>query len=200
MCFDTLLRPGALVALRTEDVIPGSSTLKIYSATTIVVSPFARGHASKTGKFNLSVVLNTRHRKWLSSVLLDHRSTRPTKSSLFTLGQDSWRKAFLQAATDLNLAIPTLYVLRHGGASDAYLTGARTIEDIKKRGHWMSDKSVRRYEQAGWARQMVNNWPMPLRRHLELCHKCVEKVMLRQLIAPAFRKLVIEPRKRQKIR
>ena len=40
---------------------------------------------------------------------------------------------------------PTLYMLRHGGASEDMLTGKRSVEAIKRRGRWRSDTSLRRY-------------------------------------------------------
>ena len=38
-----------------------------------------------------------------------------------------------------------LYSLRHGGASDDFLTKRRTLPEIKHRGRWRADSSVRRY-------------------------------------------------------
>ncbi len=40
---------------------------------------------------------------------------------------------------------PVLYSLRHGGASHDMLNRIRPLEEIKKRGRWRSDASLRRY-------------------------------------------------------
>ena len=61
--------------------------------------------------------------------------------------------AFAQAAclAAVDHLEPQLYSLRHGGASADALRRTRSIEEIKKRGRWTSDASVRRYEKAALA-------------------------------------------------
>ena len=45
--------------------------------------------------------------------------------------------------------IVTPHQLRHGGPSFDYATGALTLADIKSRGRWEADKTVRRYKKSG---------------------------------------------------
>ena len=54
---------------------------------------------------------------------------------------------FIAAAVALGLGRlrPCLYGLRHGGASEDLLTKARTVLDVKTRGRWSSDSSLKRY-------------------------------------------------------
>ena len=40
---------------------------------------------------------------------------------------------------------PCLYALRHGGASDDLLTGRRSVMEVKRRGGWAAESSVKRY-------------------------------------------------------
>ena len=49
---------------------------------------------------------------------------------------------------ELNL---DLYALRHGGASHDFLMQTRSLVEIKKRGRWGSDLSVKRYQKASRA-------------------------------------------------
>ena len=60
-------------------------------------------------------------------------------------------KKFLRAATKVGLKNMglVLYSLRHGGASDDTLRKARPLNEVKKRGRWRADSSVRRYEKKG---------------------------------------------------
>ena len=44
---------------------------------------------------------------------------------------------------------PQLYQLRHSGPSFDHGARLRTIQEIKLRGRWAADNSVRRYEKAG---------------------------------------------------
>eukprot|EP00969_Alexandrium_andersonii_P103968 4587497-Alexandrium_andersonii.AAC.1 len=41
-----------------------------------------------------------------------------------------------------------MYQLRHGGASWDRLRRVRTLQEVKQRGQWSADASVRRYEAA----------------------------------------------------
>ena len=47
-----------------------------------------------------------------------------------------------------NQLCPCLYALRHGGASEDLLSRQRSISDVKARGGWTSDSSLRRYPKA----------------------------------------------------
>ena len=46
---------------------------------------------------------------------------------------------------------PHLYSLRHGGASWDLVTARRTLPEIKGRGRWFADTSVRRYTKSARA-------------------------------------------------
>ncbi len=47
----------------------------------------------------------------------------------------------------VGLRDPSLYRLRHGGASSDVASKNRTLEQFKRRGRWQADESVRRYTQ-----------------------------------------------------
>ena len=54
--------------------------------------------------------------------------------------------AFLPLQLPLHL---TPHMLRHGGASEAYHRGKRTLKEIQVRGRWRAFESVRRYQKQG---------------------------------------------------
>ena len=187
---DTFLRPGVVASLRCEDIIPGSTRIRSFGHASILLHPFSRGVPSKQGKFNLSVVLDHPKRQWLTKLLLTHRANRIAQcgasAPLFHTTMTVWRRHFLQVADGLGISIRTLYCLRHAGASDCFLSQARTLAEIKRRGHWENDRSVKRYEQAAASRAMVNGWTLRLREHLELCHEHWQQIMTKQILAPRF--------------
>eukprot|EP00972_Heterocapsa_arctica_P048005 7080248-Heterocapsa_arctica.AAC.1 len=49
-----------------------------------------------------------------------------------------------------------VYSFRHGGASHDALNHVRTLEQIKQRGRWKSDKSLARYTKPARAQQLGN--------------------------------------------
>ncbi len=69
---------------------------------------------------------------------------------LWTHAADTLREVFLAACPELNLEDlkPCFYGLRHGGASEDLLRRQRSISDVKARGRWASDSSLRRYSKA----------------------------------------------------
>ena len=196
LAMDTFLRPGVLAGLTCMDVIPGSKKIKAFSLASILLHPYSRGVPSKQGKFNLWVMLDHPESQWLTDLVLKQRQRRMamlgSQAPLFSATLQQWRVHFLSAAESLGIEIRTLYCLRHAGASDSYLSGARNLTEIKKRGHWESDRSVKWYEQGAASRAMVNTWTFRLRSHLESCHYHLKAIMMRQLVAPAFTKAVAE--------
>ena len=75
----------------------------------------------------------------------------PTGARLFPFTHQQFCRAFRAGAEKAQVAqleaIP--YSLRHAGPSHDKLSRKRTIADIKKRGRWRTNQSVRRYENSG---------------------------------------------------
>ena len=59
------------------------------------------------------------------------------------------------AATGLSILKPVLYSLRHGGASFDTLFQKRPLPEVKSRGRWRADSSLRRYQKAAPAQQQL---------------------------------------------
>ena len=60
---------------------------------------------------------------------------------------------------------PHLYSLRHGGASWDLVTGRRSLPEIKGRGRWFADTSVRRYTKSARALKEEQRIAPELRRY-----------------------------------
>eukprot|EP00973_Karenia_brevis_P011048 1495612-Karenia_brevis.AAC.1 len=76
---------------------------------------------------------------------------RPPDARLWPLEPAHIIAKFMQACMELGMdsLSPTRYSLRHGGASEDLLNKTRSLPEIKKRGLWKSDASLRRYAKEG---------------------------------------------------
>eukprot|EP00959_Pyramimonas_sp_CCMP1952_P107758 2253266-Pyramimonas_sp.AAC.1 len=54
-------------------------------------------------------------------------------------------------------------MMRHGGASDDALRQTRSLEEIKRRGRWAADTSVKRYEKHARVLKSLECLPKPVR-------------------------------------
>lgn len=82
--------------------------------------------------------------------------------------------AFAKAAEQLGLQPrPVPHQLRHGGASYDVAVAKKPLLEVKRRGRWMSDRSLRRYEKSG----MINQQLSRLSSHvLEFCEASSTKI------------------------
>ena len=84
---------------------------------------------------------------------------------------------FAAAAHTVGVALlkPVLYSMRHAGPSNDIADRLRQFRDVKKRGRWAADSSVRRYEKAGMLNQELNRLPAAVRaRALEAARRLSE--------------------------
>jgi hypothetical protein len=145
LMFTAYLRPGEIFLVLTKDLLSPSMTASNFS---IRLHPQDRGVASKVRDFDDGVVLDNPHLKWLGRALLHHARQRSPLDPLFSFKLPVLRKKFEQICVQVGIADPSLYRLRHGGASFDRSAGVRRLEEIKKRGRWSADVSVKRYEKA----------------------------------------------------
>ena len=77
-----------------------------------------------------------------------------------------------------------LHTLRHSGPSDDYLRHVRDLACIKRRGRWMMDASVKRYEKAARSLAQTVKWTAAQSRHYAECERKLVVVLFRGLKAP----------------
>ena len=145
---DAYLRPGELLWLNDDDVVPGHAGRgKRFDVVALRMFPEERGRPSKTMQFQDSVLLDSPHRRWLSGLVLQLSRGRQGLQ-LFDFKYPAWLKEFKAAASELGLdeLDPVLHLLRRTGPSDDYLGRRRSLEDIQRRGRWSAASCVRRYE------------------------------------------------------
>ena len=160
IAFITYLRPGEIARLRVNQLVPPALHLGPGAATWgVLLSPASLGVPGKTGHYDESVVLD--NHSWLHPFLLMMVANRPPTDLLFPLEPGWIRARFSEVCVRLGLGPlqPCLYGLRHGGASYDLLMRHRSVAEVKKRGRWASDQSLRRYGKESRVMQEANKLP-----------------------------------------
>ena len=144
--YDTYLRPSECLALTHARL--GFPAGGRYNKWSIVIAPFQLGSATKTGKFDDSVlVADKSDRSWLTKAMELYVRKHPDKlfPRLTLAKYESW---FKQAGVKLRCKTKCVmpHILRRSGASNDAFHKRRSLLDIQKRGRWEAKKSVSRYE------------------------------------------------------
>ncbi|CAK0819174.1 unnamed protein product, partial [Prorocentrum cordatum] len=146
---DAYLRPGELLTLRADHVVPAQPHAGGgYCFTSLVLRPEEELQSTKTRGFNDSILLDSPARSFLGPLLEQVAFQSQPMELLFPWSGAAFNAMFKEAAALVGLESWELtpYILRHSGPSHDWLTKARSLEAIKRRGRWASDLSVRRYE------------------------------------------------------
>ena len=61
------------------------------------------------------------------------------------------------------------YSMRHGGPAWDRYNQFRSVAEVKSRGRWISDKSLKRYEKHSKIVQAIVKMSKPVQRHHDLC-------------------------------
>lgn len=144
--FVSYFRPGESLAIQMQDVVKASPPLHMVAS--IQLHPESRGAASKTGFFDDGVSLDSATFPSLGSLLVELAQNREPSAPLFDRSYAHMTRVFEKACDRLGIQDRSMYRLMHGGASHDRASNARTLAEIKKRGRWAADSSLRRYERA----------------------------------------------------
>ncbi|CAK0877157.1 unnamed protein product, partial [Prorocentrum cordatum] len=184
LTFVLYLRPSETLSLRVKSVArPVRAGPRHLSKYSILLFPAELEARSKTKDYDISILLDNPDFSWVDQMLDRLVEGRAIDAPLFPLDMRSWVRAFQQAGVALGLDAlgpPVLFQLRHGGASHEMLTNAREFGDIKKRGRWEADRSLKRYAKGGRVQEQLQplrpvyleifsgsgNWSRALRRSL----------------------------------
>ena len=110
---------------------------------------------------------------------------RPSELVLRFTQQD-FQQAVARAGAALRLdPPPQLYQLRHTGASSDFASQRRTLPEIKRRGRWRAESSVRRYEKGGRLTDLLARLPAPTRKYALRCSRMIQYVLLKRVPPPA---------------
>ena len=177
---DCYLRPGELLSLTSDSVCRAQPAVgRTFRHTSLLLFPQEKGVSSKTHEFDDSVVVNTPGREWLGPLLEARAALVGPGMPLFPVTPSSFTTLFKTAASQAGLA-PwnlSLYVLRHSGPSHDILAGLRTLLEVKRRGRWLSDQSVRRYEKSSRVTSRLQTLDGQTLTHLQKCDEQLEAAL-----------------------
>ena len=173
LTFAAYLRPSECMGLLSEDLVP--PTRNITGFWTLIVCPQEREARTKTGAADDSVLLDSEQLLWLGD-LLAVLADRPRGRKVWDFTYPELVVQFRRAASLAGVAaVP--YQLRHSGPSWDRLKNLRSLEEIQKRGRWVSFASVRRYEKHGQVAKAASSTPVAVRSYHDHCTMVLEDVV-----------------------
>ena len=154
MQLNTYFRPGENFVLRVKDVIKPTANKPEVG---LVLAPSETKSLTKTGESDESVQINGYKAEWISKGLVELCEGRPGNDQLFPFLQEEYNGSFQKALGMLSLGGYHFspYSVRHAGPSNDYLHHRRDLTEIKRRGRWKSDSSLRRYTKATKLQQLA---------------------------------------------
>ena len=103
------------------------------------------------------------------------------QAPLFVLSKAQFLKLFRQCVADLNLELArgevAPYHCRHAGPPHDLAVKARDINEVKKRGRWAQDASVKRYAKGGRLGDRLAKLPESLKQHALCCDLHIAEIL-----------------------
>ena len=153
--FTAYLRPAECLAIQKVDLVKPMPKQEFH---TLHLHPAERHEASKVGISEESIQLDAMQVPGLGLALDRLQTPGPF---LFDLGYtemvSAWKQALVDVGLEHNHAV--LHQLRHSGPSFDRCHRLRSLMEIKARGRWAADASLRRYEQHGRLNQEYHRLP-----------------------------------------
>ena len=142
--------------------VPGSR----YTKWAITLHPFQSLLPSKVREWDEAALLDQDEFLFLIPGFKTLRRTLAPRACLFRFSQQVFSKKFTAAARAAGITHLKAhsYQLRHSGPSFDRALGRRSALEVKFRGRWKSDASLRRYEKEGRVSQQLANLPPEVRR------------------------------------
>ena len=140
------LRPGEADRLKVKQLVrPCPAAGRQYLHWGLLLFPTEDLRPGKTKDFDESVLVD--NCPFLSPFLEVLASNRSPESMLWPHSPEEYTKEFEAAVVALKLEPlkPCRYAMRHGGASEDLLLRRRSALEVKRRGRWRSDDSLKRY-------------------------------------------------------
>lgn len=185
LSFELYLRPSEAGGIRAVDFVPPVAGREAHKAYSVTLNASERRQPSKTGEYDDSARLDLPRHAPLAAALarmLDRRLGQHWRrvghggaahDMLFTVPAEAVREAFRRAGERVgvsqHLGPLHMYMLRHGGASHDYGSGARRLDEVRLRGRWRSWGSLRRYQKGGRLGQQLHRLPPDVLDHVNCC-------------------------------
>ena len=181
MSVTTYLRPSSLLALRRCYLIAPSGRGSNY--WTLLAHPREGLTPSKTGEFDLSIPLDS---GWFQELVPMIRQMKQGSAAerVFPFTYYDYLSEFKKVAAELKITGLVPYQTRHSGASIDRQQSLRTLLEVKHRGDWRSDSSVRRYDKHGRVQLSNAKYTNQLGAYLDVCERRLADTFLRRRPVP----------------
>ncbi|CAK0866002.1 unnamed protein product [Prorocentrum cordatum] len=139
-------------SLKEEDLCPPSASSQWWAWK---LHPAERGDKSNIGLCDESILLDASYLPDLGECVVALMTGGPARK-LFNIGPSALLSLWKVAMRQLGCPAGAKYVpcqLRHGGPSHDRLAGCRRLPENQRRGRWLAEGAVRRYEASARAQQ-----------------------------------------------
>ena len=170
------LRPGELARIRWEWIVPAATgSRECGRQCSVILHPSEELVPSKVGLYDETLLVD---RPELTLVLKAFR-LRHHSGPLLLLPINKinaiWRRGASELQLEHSIGIPHPYALRHSGPSADRLHLRRSLAEVKARGRWRADSSVRRYQKGGRCLERLSVLTAAMQRYT---HQCENRVWI----------------------
>jgi hypothetical protein len=159
--FACYFRPGEAMNLAESQLVRPSQGFQKYA---INLHSSDQAQSSKMGLQDESIMLDSKTLPKLGMWLARISGAMPAAQLFKTQPvhfNAAWKAALVAIGLPANYAVP--YQLRHSGPSHDRLLEHRPLDEVKQRGRWKSDSSVKRYEAHALVQQEFQKLSLAIR-------------------------------------
>ena len=178
MSFTCYIRPKEAITPTVSQLVPLSAAAGPgYKYWGLFLHPAEPLLPGKVGLYDEAVLIDSE--RWLHP-FLELLSQRPPTTPLWPFSRRELVDSFRSAWTVLRLGplSPSLYGLRHGGASEDLLHRLWTPEAVKRRGRRASDESLKRYGKETRLRTELAKLPADVLSKARVANESIAEVLL----------------------
>ncbi|CAE7422123.1 unnamed protein product [Symbiodinium natans] len=185
--FSCYLRPGECSNLLCKQLVAPQATAlagQAFRYWAILLHPIEDGVPGKTNMFDATVLLDSD--AWMDPLLRGLLSKKSPDDPLWAHSHNQVSSSFQDAITKLGLEHMgwQLYNLRHGGATHDVLSRRRSLMEVKQRGRWLADNSVKRYVKQARMQSELARIPTHIREYGAGIIRQLPELLLQGLLSP----------------
>ena len=184
LAFTAYLRLGEMTDISFRQLLPpGPQQDEGGRWWVLLLNPSGEGPSSKTGRYDDSIVLNDPRFAAMYDQFRRLKKRHGPQEKLIGMSHAEFTLQFNTAVEGLPLSSigkPVTYQLRHAGASDDRINERLSLAEVKKRGRWLADKSVYRYEKGSRTRDQLLKLSAGTQDHCLRCQALLDAVVGRR--------------------
>ena len=157
----------------------------ITSCWSLLLAPDEEETATKTGEYDVSVLLDSPWLKGWSHAWFDSLKQSHPSAPLWGFDYKEYHHMIQQVSEQFGVHV-TPYQTRHSGPSIDRARQYRTLLEVQKRGQWRAHKSVVRYEKGARLASTWESLPTAFKTHAKLFQQDLGAILLGRKSAPRF--------------